>query len=78
VTEFYDIGKVLGAGQFGTTRLAVHKESGKHYACKSILKSRLNTMPNMDAAVRKVGRLSVFYPIIQSQVCLAAVLTEEQ
>eukprot|EP00775_Hariotina_reticulata_P005113 gene5113-5353_t len=53
VTEFYDIGKILGAGQFGTTRLAVHKASGKHFACKSILKSRLSTMPNMSAAVRK-------------------------
>ena len=29
VRDVYDIGKVLGKGQFGTTRLATHKETGE-------------------------------------------------
>lgn len=41
VTEFYDIGQVLGAGQFGTTRVAISKATGERYACKSINKARL-------------------------------------
>jgi serine/threonine protein kinase len=41
VREEYDIGNVLGIGQFGVIRLATHKTSGFKYACKSINKSRL-------------------------------------
>jgi hypothetical protein len=40
VTEHYEIGKVLGAGNYGTTRIAVHKPTGEVFACKSIMKSR--------------------------------------
>ena len=41
VTSLYDLGKVLGRGQFGTTRMAVEKSTGKTYACKSISKRKL-------------------------------------
>ncbi|WIA30466.1 hypothetical protein OEZ86_000550 [Tetradesmus obliquus] len=41
VTEHYEIGRVLGAGYYGTTRIAVHKGTGEVFACKSINKSRL-------------------------------------
>ena len=37
----YSLGKVLGRGQFGTTRLAVEKATGAEYACKSISKRKL-------------------------------------
>lgn len=40
VTEHYEIGRVLGAGYYGTTRIAVHKGTGEVFACKSINKSR--------------------------------------
>ena len=35
------MGKVLGKGQFGTTRIAIHKSSGEKYACKTISKRKL-------------------------------------
>lgn len=41
ITESYAIRKVLGKGQFGTTRLATHIASGKDYACKTINKKKL-------------------------------------
>lgn len=37
----FQLGKVLGRGQFGTTRLAEDKKSGKVLACKSIAKRKL-------------------------------------
>lgn len=37
----YSLGKVLGKGHFGVTRLATHKATGKQYACKSISKAKL-------------------------------------
>ena len=40
VTEHYEIGRVLGAGHYGTTRIAIHKATGEVFACKSINKSR--------------------------------------
>lgn len=41
VTEVYTLGKILGKGQFGTTRLATEKATGKDFACKSIAKRKL-------------------------------------
>ena len=42
----YSLGKVLGRGQFGTTRLAVEKATGAEYACKSISKRKLTCAPH--------------------------------
>ena len=41
VTQLYTLGRVLGRGQFGTTRLAEDKATGEHLACKSISKRKL-------------------------------------
>lgn len=45
VNHVYSLGKVLGRGQFGTTREAVEKQTGKLYACKSIGKRKLMWVP---------------------------------
>lgn len=37
----YHLGKVLGRGQFGTTRVAEHKAKQRTFACKSIAKRKL-------------------------------------
>lgn len=54
VSEVYDVGKVLGAGQFGTTRLAVHKTTGKRFAIKSINKARLAGMEDIACVKREL------------------------
>ena len=41
VTSLFTLGKVLGKGQFGTTRVAEEKSTGHIYACKSIAKRKL-------------------------------------
>ena len=41
VNDVYNLGKVLGKGQFGTTRIAISKETGEKYACKTISKRKL-------------------------------------
>jgi hypothetical protein len=37
----YAVGRVLGSGKFGVTRLAVARDSGRHYACNTISKAGL-------------------------------------
>lgn len=41
MNDTFNLGKVLGKGQFGTTRIAIGKESGEKYACKTISKRKL-------------------------------------
>lgn len=41
IEDAYSLGKVLGEGQFGVTRLVVHRESGQEFACKTISKVTL-------------------------------------
>ena len=53
VSSEYTLGKVLGRGQFGTTRLAEDKKSGKVLACKSIAKRKL-TCAAAQAAAREM------------------------
>eukprot|EP00240_Pyramimonas_obovata_P001787 CAMPEP_0118929800 /NCGR_PEP_ID=MMETSP1169-20130426/6692_1 /TAXON_ID=36882 /ORGANISM="Pyramimonas obovata, Strain CCMP722" /LENGTH=520 /DNA_ID=CAMNT_0006872055 /DNA_START=55 /DNA_END=1617 /DNA_ORIENTATION=+ len=38
LTDYWTLGKELGRGQFGVTKLATHKETGQVCACKSISK----------------------------------------
>lgn len=52
VTDDYALGRVLGRGQFGTTRLATRRAGGQLFACKIILKRKLST-PAAVAAVRR-------------------------
>lgn len=54
VTDRYKLGKVLGRGQFGTTRLATDLRTNKVYACKSIPKSKLVTKEDREDVRREV------------------------
>ncbi|XP_052175724.1 calcium-dependent protein kinase 26-like [Diospyros lotus] len=52
--EYYNLGKKLGHGQFGTTFLCVEKATGKEYACKSIAKRKLLTQDDVDDVRREI------------------------
>ncbi|XP_073034206.1 calcium-dependent protein kinase 26-like [Primulina eburnea] len=52
--EYYNLGRELGHGQYGTTFLCVEKKTGKEYACKSIAKRKLLTMDDVDDVRREI------------------------
>ena len=55
VTQVYALGRVLGKGQFGTTRLAEERGgSGREMACKSIAKRKLTTPDDVEDVRREV------------------------
>ncbi|KAI8472038.1 MAG: hypothetical protein J3K34DRAFT_458027 [Monoraphidium minutum] len=41
VTAKFELSRIIGRGAFGTTRLCTERGSGRQYACKSILKQRV-------------------------------------
>eukprot|EP00879_Flechtneria_rotunda_P032179 GHRR01035346.1.p1 GENE.GHRR01035346.1~~GHRR01035346.1.p1 ORF type:complete len:163 (-),score=30.94 GHRR01035346.1:209-697(-) len=50
----YDFGRVLGKGQFGTTRLVANKKTKEVLACKSISKRKLLTPEDIADVQREV------------------------
>lgn len=54
VAADYKLGKVLGRGQFGTTRLVESKSDGRLYACKSIAKRKLSCRADIEDVQREV------------------------
>uniref|UniRef100_A0A5B7AVT0 non-specific serine/threonine protein kinase n=1 Tax=Davidia involucrata TaxID=16924 RepID=A0A5B7AVT0_DAVIN len=52
--QLYTIGKKLGQGQFGTTRLCTDKSTGTLYACKSIPKKKLICKEDYDDVWREI------------------------
>ncbi|OIW20130.1 hypothetical protein TanjilG_01903 [Lupinus angustifolius] len=52
--DFYNLGRKLGKGQFGTTFLCVEKATGKEYACKSIVKRKLVTDDDVEDVRREI------------------------
>lgn len=50
----YDVGRVLGKGQFGTTRLCTDKKTGEQLAIKSISKRKLTTADDIADVQREV------------------------
>uniref|UniRef100_A0A2N9H679 non-specific serine/threonine protein kinase n=1 Tax=Fagus sylvatica TaxID=28930 RepID=A0A2N9H679_FAGSY len=52
--EYYNLGPKLGHGQFGTTFLCVEKGTGKEYACKSIVNSKLLTDGEVEDVRREI------------------------
>ncbi|EFN57613.1 hypothetical protein CHLNCDRAFT_30247 [Chlorella variabilis] len=54
VSAEYTLGKVLGRGQFGTTRIADRKGHQQSFACKSIAKRKLTCQEDIDDVRREV------------------------
>jgi len=54
ITDHYALGKVLGQGQFGTTRICTEHATGKVYACKSISKRKLIRKTDKEDVQREV------------------------
>ncbi|XP_076940172.1 calcium-dependent protein kinase 20-like [Bidens hawaiensis] len=52
--EIYNVGKKLGQGQFGTTYLCIEKETGKEFACKTIVKRKLATKDDVEDVRREI------------------------
>ncbi|XP_071738908.1 calcium-dependent protein kinase 26-like [Rutidosis leptorrhynchoides] len=52
--EHYQLGILLGQGQFGTTFLCVEKSTGKEYACKTIAKRKLVEQEDVDDVRREI------------------------
>ena len=54
VSSLFVLGRVLGKGQFGTTRLAEERSTGRQLACKSIAKRKLTTPEDVEDVRREV------------------------
>ncbi|CAA0404388.1 unnamed protein product [Arabidopsis thaliana] len=54
VEDNYFLGQVLGQGQFGTTFLCTHKQTGQKLACKSIPKRKLLCQEDYDDVLREI------------------------
>lgn len=52
--EYYNLGRKLGHGQFGTTFLCVERATGKEYACKSIAKRKLLSHEDVEDVRREI------------------------
>ncbi|RMZ53106.1 hypothetical protein APUTEX25_002515 [Auxenochlorella protothecoides] len=68
----YELGKVLGRGQFGTTRLARHRATSQSLACKSIAKRKLTSAEDV-ADVQRERPLPIL-PTFCSEADAAALL----
>ncbi|KAK8697601.1 hypothetical protein V6N13_113742 [Hibiscus sabdariffa] len=54
VRSTYNIGKELGRGQFGVTRLCINKKTGEKFACKTIAKRKLANKEDIEDVKREV------------------------
>lgn len=54
ITTEYELGKILGRGQFGTTRIAIDKNTKQKYACKSISKRKMTHIDDIDDVKREI------------------------
>ncbi|KAF2291826.1 hypothetical protein GH714_035754 [Hevea brasiliensis] len=54
IKSVYTIGKELGRGQFGVTRLCTHKVTGEQFACKTIAKRKLVNKEDVEDVKREV------------------------
>ncbi|GKV38263.1 hypothetical protein SLEP1_g46190 [Rubroshorea leprosula] len=54
ITQFYNLGKELGRGQFGITYLCAENSTANAYACKSILKRKLTSNQDREDVKREI------------------------
>lgn len=54
VTADFELGDVLGRGQYGTTRIAVEKKTGLVYACKSSGKRKMRHPSDVEDCKREI------------------------
>ncbi|KAJ9181102.1 hypothetical protein P3X46_009268 [Hevea brasiliensis] len=54
IEQRYELGRELGRGEFGITYLCTDKETGDHFACKSISKKKLRTAVDIEDVRREV------------------------
>lgn len=54
LSDRYSLGVTLGKGQFGVTRLATEKSTGRKFACKSIAKRKLTCKEDVEDVQREV------------------------
>lgn len=52
--EYYNLGRKLGHGQFGTTFVCTDKGTGEEYACKSIPKRKLENEEDVEDVRREI------------------------
>lgn len=54
IRKLYILGEKLGEGQFGITRKCVEKSTGTTYACKTILKTKIQNEEDEQAVKREI------------------------
>jgi calcium-dependent protein kinase len=54
LNEDFDLGKMIGKGQYGTTFACTEKRTGKEFACKSISKKKLVAKDDIDDVRREI------------------------
>ncbi|KAL9233403.1 hypothetical protein vseg_008412 [Gypsophila vaccaria] len=54
LNDLYNLGKILGQGQYGTTYFCTENSSGEKYACKSIPKRKLLCREDCDDVWREI------------------------
>jgi serine/threonine protein kinase len=80
VKETYDIGKTLGHGASGKVYLAVHKHTGKKFACKVVKKnSSMNDAQSMSTEIEIMKRIRhrniiSMYELYETPKCLWIIL----
>lgn len=58
VKETYDMGKILGVGASGKVHLVTHRETGRQFACKVIVKdSKMNDAQSMSTEIEIMKRM---------------------
>jgi len=80
VKETYDMGKILGVGASGKVHLVTHKETGRQFACKVIVKdSKMNDAQSMSTEIEIMKRMRhqnvvTMYELYEAPSCLWMIL----